>query len=326
MSSFLRVLRVTWGPLLTLSALCNAAMYRVPQVEGNSSLLVFRDAAQPNAFYFIPSVFITASTSGPHLGIQYYSDGKSKSDVSAAVTLSVVAQVTQAQLNEVMGNIRQRFKLNNPQLTPPPRVRTRLVAYRVNDVVSTLGDTQWSYAALDASQSISFSLSHISRSTLKRLLSADGASLAVVVELQLDGVVDGVASGQIHSNQIRNLMQKRSQITAGSDFEEFLSDFLDHVVEVAPEDKPYLRDSARAWLVQRLGSPSLLKPNHALAYGWQLGDSSLAKTADESIQVVRGTPRNEPAAGIVSLGNLCELNPTAIVNLDDGASGCASLR
>jgi hypothetical protein len=322
----LRILGI-FGILLGGWASAHATMYRVREVEGNSSLLVFRDVAQPNVFYFVPTRFGLATTgSSPRVGIQFYGEAKNKSDLGAAVTLSLAAQVTQSELGQVLNSIKQQFKLDNPRLTPPPRVRNRMIAYRMNDGATTLATTDWSDSVLDASQTITFKLSHISSSDLKRVLSANGASLVVVVQLQMIDVVDGVASGQIRGDKVRGVSDSKSVLGVGADFEGFLSDILDHAVEIAPEDKPFLRDATRGWILQRLGAPSLLKVNGKLVYGWELAGGPLAKASDESIRVVRGSARNDGAAGIVELGDLCQMSSTAILNLDDGTSGCGSLR
>jgi len=304
-------------------------MYRVHAVEGNSSLTVFRDVDQPNAFYFVPTTFglNTAAGQGQRLGIQIYADEKTKNSLNAIFTLSVTATATQAQIGEVLGNIRQQFKLDNPKLTPVPHVRTRVVAYRVAELVGTvLSTTPWSNSVVEASQSITFELSRVSKPDLKRVLNGDKASVALALEIQLDGTVDGVASGSIHGDKVQNLAHKRGVVIQGSDFESFLSDILDNAADIAPQDKPFLRDATRSWINQQLGPPSLLRVNQKLVYGWQLVSSGLARADDSSIRVVLGSPRSEALAAIVDLGNICSQMPTAIANLDDGTSGCESLR
>lgn len=298
------------------------------EVEKTSTLMVFRDSDQPNAFYFLPTAYGLGNTSGTgqRLGVQVYSDQKVKSTLDAAVTLSVSPKASRDQLNQVLENIKQAYKLDNPKLTPPARVRTRLVAYQVGDPVKVLATTTWSNAVIDSPQSITFNVANLSKVELRRLLSGDGSALAVVVEMELEGVVDGVASGRIHGDVIRDLAKKRGTVMQGSDFDSFLSDVLDHAVDVAPQDRPFLRDATRLWIRERLGPPSLIRENQKLAYGWRLSTTGLVKAEDGSMQVVLGAPRSESATAIVELGNLCTAAASAILNLDDGSSGCGSLR
>jgi hypothetical protein len=323
------VLRALVLQLLLANLTFGASMFRVREVEGNSTLTVYRDVDQPNAFYFVPTIFglNNLAGQGQRLGVQIYSDEKSRNGINASLTLSVAAAATQSQISEVLGNIRQQFKLDNPKLTPVPRIKTRIVAYRVAEVTSTaVSATPWSNSVVEASQSISFELSRISKSDLRRLLSADKAAIAVALEIQLDSVVDGIASGTIHGDRVQNLASKRGYVFQGSDFDLFLSEILDRAVDIAPQDKPFLRDATRSWINQKLGPASLFRVNQKLVYGWQLGSSGLATAADGSMRVVLGSPHIDTSAAVVDLGNLCSSSPTAIVNLDDGTSGCGSLR
>jgi hypothetical protein len=182
--------------LLALAFLQNAqaGVYRVRDDDGASPLVLFRDTDQPGIFYFLPTAYnlVARSGTGRGLGIQFFSDAKAKEKIGVSVTLSVASGISPAQLLSASDFLRQRFGLADPRLVPIPKQLTRISIYGDGSPTTPLAATRWNSTTSDSTQSLSFTVSNITKQDALRLLSADAGGLVILVETQVAGEAGGI--------------------------------------------------------------------------------------------------------------------------------------
>jgi hypothetical protein len=320
--------------LCCLAAVCTATQAAGQLLEpvdvsgqGVRNALVYRDISATEKYYLMPLGLGLAKPDGkPALGVQYFrSEDGTPNQVTAALTLSIALEIPAAESNALKA-----------ALAPPgsaASIAALPLKYRLSYFLKTPGGpslsrTDVSEGNLAAGATVALTLQVTdTKQKIRALLSGQNSAFGLSLQLtpQLSfGISRDIA---LSGNEIATEMKAIGYLAATPD-----SDRTNPALTLlrsklgtwgAAEEA-----AARVMLSSVLGSPELtLDSAGKPRTGWDLTRDDLAQAfrARNVLRTITARPERPSTSLLFAFGDLCTNFPNAIVDLDEGGSGCGGL-
>lgn len=288
--------------------------------------LVYRDINAAQKYYLMPLGLGFAKSGGkPAIGVQYYREDGAPNLVTAALTLSLVLDIPIVELNALKAALAPpgsaasiaalplKYKLSHFLRTPGGQPLTRA---EVSEGSLSAGATiALTFQVTDTKQKI--------RALLSGQNSVFGLNLQLTPQLPF-GIAREIA---LSGDEIATEMKALGYLPATPD-----SDRMNAALTLLQSKSGTWgaaeEAAARALLAGVLGSPELTLDNAGKPQiGWDLTRNDLVQAlrARHGLRSVVVRPERPSTSLLFTFGDLCTGFSSAIVDLDEGGSGCGGL-